>query len=164
MRINGFKLHITVVLPALIIILMCLLSACDNTDKASENVSADSSVSSSEPPSVVNDQGEYIGQDKEVVGRYKRVSIAKEGETYEEMKDLLDVMNKGYLVVNDDGTAVFDLDGEKTEYTFDKKNFYLRDDTEKKNGFAYTYIGGRLIINDGTTVTQYLRLSDERSE
>ena len=34
-------------------------------------------------------------------------------------------------------------------------------DTEKTNGAPYTYIGGRLIVNDGETVTQYFRLTDE---
>lgn len=128
---------------------MCLLSACNNTDNAGEN----------HPDT--GGQGQYIGQDKEVAGYYKRISIAKDGETYEEMKEMLDIMSRGYLVVNDDGTAFFDLDGETTEYVFDKRNFYLSDDTEMANGFPYTYIGGRLVVDDGTTVTQYLRLTDE---
>ncbi len=46
--------------------------------------------------------------------------------------------NIEYLVVNDDGTAYFDLNGERTEYTFDKKNFYQSDDSEK----VYEYIEG----------------------
>ena len=66
--------------------------------------------------------------------------------------------------MKDDGTAFFDLDGEITEYTFDKQNFYLINDSEKTNGSSYTYIGGRLVVNDGTTVTQYLRLTDEELE
>ncbi len=111
-----------------------------------------------------DEQGQYIGQDKEAVGYYKRIGIAKADETYEEMLELQDIAKQGYLVVNEDGTAYFDLDGEKTEYTFDKKNFYLIDDTDKANGFSYTYIGGRLIISDDTTVTQYLRLTDEELE
>ncbi|MCR4657557.1 MAG: hypothetical protein K5770_15230 [Lachnospiraceae bacterium] len=106
-------------------------------------------------------QGRHIGQDKEVAGCYKRISIAKDGETYEEMKEMLDIMYRGYLVVNDDGTALFDLDGDITEYVFDKRNFYLSDDTEMADGFPYTYIGGRLVVDDGITVTQYLRLTDE---
>ncbi len=108
-----------------------------------------------------NGQGEYVGQDKEVIGYYKRVGIAKVDETYEEMLTLRDEEKKGYLVANDDGTAYFELDGEITKYTFDKKNFYLSDNAEKSEGFPYTYIGGRLIISDATTVTQYLRLTDE---
>lgn len=36
------------------------------------------------------------------------------------MKESLDIMKKDYLVLKDDGTAFFDLDGEITEYTFDK--------------------------------------------
>ena len=49
-------------------------------------------------------------------------------------------------------------------YTFDKQNFYLINDTEKASGFPYTYIGGRLVVNDGETITQYLRLTDEELE
>ena len=120
----------------------CFLSACNQ----------DSAVSS---------QAEPVGQDEEAVGYYKRVSIAKDGETFEEMKEMLDVMKKGFLVLKEDHTAFFELDGEITEYTFDKQYFYLRDDTEKNNGFPYTYIGGKLIVNDGAAVTQYVRLTDE---
>lgn len=115
----------------------------------------------SENSSAADDPGEYIGQDKEVIGYYRRIGIAKADETYEEMLELREPGKRGYLVAKEDGTAYFDLDGEITEYTFDKQNFYLRDDTERNNGFSYTWIGGRLIINDGTTVTQYLRLTDE---
>lgn len=113
---------------------------------------------------ILDDNGEYIGQDKEVIGYYKRVGIAKVDETYEEMLELLDEGKQGYLVVNDDGTAYFDLNGEKTEYTFDKKNFYQSDDSEKVYEYTYTYIGGKLVLSDGTTVTQYLRLADEELE
>ena len=94
-------------------------------------------------------------------GYYKRVGIVKNGETYEEMLELRDVEKKGYLVVYADGTAVFELDGEKTKYVYDKLNLYLSDDTEKTNGIPYVYVGGRLVVNDGTTITQYLMLSEE---
>ena len=127
----------------------CFLSACGQSSIAEEVCF------------VPDSQAEYIGQDQEAVGYYKRVSAAKEGETFEEMKASLDAVKKGWLVLKDDGTAYFELDGETTAYTFDKQNFYLRDDTEKTGGFPYTYINGRLILNDGETVTQYLRLTDE---
>ena len=104
---------------------------------------------------------DYIGQDKEVIGYYKRIGIAKIGGTYEDMLELRDIEKQGYLIANDDGTAYFELNGEKTEYVFDGSNFYLIDDTEKANGFQYTCINGRLIINDGETITQYMRLTDE---
>jgi hypothetical protein len=111
--------------------------------------------------SVTDEQGVYIGQDKEVVGYYKRIGIAKVGGTYEEMLELRDIEKRGYLVAADDGTAYFELDGEKTEYVFDSGNFYLSKDTDRANGFRYTCINGRLIIDDGTFITQYLRLTDE---
>lgn len=132
-------------------IFSCLLFACNKKDNADKNQS----------DSIPTD---YIGQDKEAVGYYKRISIAKDGETYEEMKKQLEIMKKGYLVLKDDGTAFFELDGEITEYTFDKKNFYMSDDTKMEKGFPYTYINGSLIINDGKTVTQYSRLTDEELE
>lgn len=96
-----------------------------------------------------------------MVGYYKRIGIVKVGETYEDMLELRDIEKQGYLVANDDGTAFFELGGKKTEFVFDNAYFYLSDDTKKTNGFHYTCINGRLIINDGTTITQYLRLTDE---
>ncbi|MBR5419841.1 MAG: hypothetical protein IK115_01690 [Lachnospiraceae bacterium] len=97
-------------------------------------------------------------------GYYKRISIVKKDETYEEMLKLRDVENKGYLIVYDDGTASFELDGEKTEYFYDEYNLYSDEDTEKTNGIPYVYIGGRLLVDDGETITQYLKLSDEELE
>jgi len=93
-------------------------------------------------------------------GNYKRVGIAKKDETYEEMIELNKIADKGTLVVNEDGTATFELDSEITEYTYDKLCFYLAEDTEKKSGITYVYIGGRLIVNDGSTITQYLKSED----
>ena len=89
-------------------------------------------------------------------GSYKRVGITKKDETYEEMLELQDIGNKGILTVNEDGTATFELDGEKTEYVYDEFSFYPAEDTEKTNGYPYVYIGGRIVVNDGTTITQYL--------
>lgn len=45
--------------------------------------------------SVTDENGVYIGQDKEVVGYYKRVSIVKIGETYEDMLELHDIEKQG---------------------------------------------------------------------
>ena len=94
-------------------------------------------------------------------GYYKRTGIVKDGETYDEMLELREIENRGCLIINDDGTAVFELDGEKTEYVYDEYNLYLSEDTERTNGASYVFIGGRLVVDDGTTVTQYLKLSDE---
>ncbi|MCR5249957.1 MAG: hypothetical protein K6E50_05060 [Lachnospiraceae bacterium] len=144
----------------------CLLSSCDGAG----NVSGDSTANITADDPVENDggyhpatddQGVFVGQDKEVAGYYKRIGIARNVETLEEMQELNEEGKRGYLVVNEDGTACFELDGEKTEYVFDKANFYLRDDAERANGFPYTYINGRLIITDETSVTQYMRLTEE---
>ena len=151
MKINDRKAIAKTLIHAVIImaVFSCLLSGCNNNNNSDKNYSE------------TTNQTEYISQDKEAVGYYKRIGFSKNGETFEEMKESLDIMKKGYLVLKDDGTAFFDLDGDVTEYTFDKQNFYLIDDTEKTNGAPYTYIGGRLIVNDGETVTQYFRLTDE---
>jgi len=90
-------------------------------------------------------------------GNYQRIGIVKKDETYEEMLELNKIAEKGLLIVNDDGTATFELDGEKTEYVYDKFCLYLAEDTERANGIPYVYIGGRLVVNDGSTVTQYLK-------
>ena len=77
------------------------------------------------------------------------------------MLELRDTEKKGYLVLNEDWTAYFELDGERTEYTYDRKNLYLKEDTEKKNGFSYTHINGRLVVDYGTSVEQYMVLTDD---
>ena len=146
-------------LQAMILVLACLLSACNTTDNTAEVPTEDTVENWIE--SVTDEQGVYIGQDKEVIGYYKRIGIAKIGGTYEDMLELRDIEKQGYLIANDDCTAYFELNGEKTEYVFDGSNFYLIDDTEKANGFQYTCINGRLIISDGETITQYMRLTDE---
>ncbi len=90
--------------------------------------------------SITDENGVYIGQDKEVIGYYKRIGIAKIGGTYEDMLEFRDIEKQGYLVANDDCTAFFELDGEKTEYVFDGANFYLSDDKERANGFRFSFI------------------------
>ena len=75
------------------------------------------------------------------------------------MLELQDIENKGILTVNEDGTATFELEGEKTDYIYDEFSFYLAEDTEKTNGFPYVYIGGIIVVNDGSTITQYLAIT-----
>ncbi len=77
------------------------------------------------------------------------------------MLELKDIEHKGYLVLKDDWTAYFELDGERTEYIYDRQNLYLKDDTEKLNGFSYVHINGRLIVNYGTSTEQYMILTDD---
>ena len=97
-------------------------------------------------------------------GYYKRVSLAKENETIDELKELLRIGKRGYLVVNEDGTAFFDLYGEKTEYIYDEKNFYSKDDTEMISGFPYVYYGGRLTLNEGIWISQFEMLTDKERD
>ena len=151
-------------LPVLLLFFACFLCSCNASDKTAVNIGGNSVDNDGAYHPATDDRGVFVGQDKEVAGYYKRVAIAKDVKTLEEVQELNDEGKRGYLVANEDGTAYFELDGEKTEYVFDKQNFYLRDDTERNNGFPYTYINGRLVITDETTVTQYLRLTDEELE
>ena len=151
------------ILPAFAVSIMCLsLASCNSTDNMSETSHAATDGNTIYYDTIDWEDDPTIGIVQ--TGCYKRVTIAKKDETYEEMLELRDISSKGYLVVCDDGTATFELDGEKAEYLYDKFNFYLSEDTEKVNGIPYVYIGGRLIINDGSTITQYLKLSDEELE
>ena len=94
--VNG-KLNI---LPAMILVFTCLLSGCVTTDNTAEDTAEDSVENWID--SVTDEQGVYIGQDKEVIGYYKRIGIAKIGGTYEDMLELRDIEKQGYLIANDD--------------------------------------------------------------
>ncbi len=159
---TGRKMHMIKTIMA-VLVFACFLSSCSTKENAADGSAetATELTTANWIDSVTDENGVYIGQDKEVAGYYKRIGIAKTGGTYEDMLELRDIEKQGYLVVNDDGTAFFELEGEITEYIFDGAYFYLSDDTEKTNGFRYTCINGRLIIDDGTNITQYLRLTDE---
>ena len=134
-------------------IVSLFLVSCSNSQNVSET--ADSTPTGIDVIEWENDP--IIG--KVQPGSYKRVGITKKDETYEEMLELQDVENKGILTVNEDGTATFELEGEKTDYIYDEFSFYLAEDTEKTNGFPYVYIGGRIVVNDGSTITQYLAIT-----
>lgn len=99
--------------------------------------------------------------DEQPVGYYRRYSVVKDGETFEEMRELQEIGKKGCLVLKDDWTAYFELDGEITEYTYDMGNLYLKEDTEQLNGFSYVHINGRLVVDYGEYVEQYMVLTDE---
>ena len=157
-------------LMAVAVGIMCLLLAsCSNAGNTGETVydAVDGSETGQESIDGNATGYEVIDwKDDPTIGRvqagcYKRVGIVKKDETYEEMLELQDIGNKGELIVRDDGTATFELDGEKTEYLYDEFDFYLADAPEKTGGIPYVYIGGRLVTNDGTTLTQYLKSSDE---
>lgn len=155
---SGKKRLVKITLAVMMFGIAGILSSCNTTESTAENTTENTVENWID--SVTDDNGVYIGQDKEVVGSYKRVGIVKIGGTYEDMLELRDIEKQGYLVVNYDGTAIFDFDGEKTEYVFDNAYFYLSEDTERTNGFRYTCINGRLIIDDGTMITQYLKEDD----
>ena len=151
------------IFTAILIGIMCFsLVSCQRTDDVSGKggETTDSGTA---------DQDEFNWEDDPVIGKvqpgcYKRIGITKKDETYEEMLELRDIANKGYLFVNEDGTATFEIDGEKTEYSYDEFNLYPGEDTDSSVGTPYVFIGGRLIVNDGATITQYLKLSDEETE
>ena len=93
---------------------MCLsLASCNSTDAMNEtghNLTEDNAVY----------QDKFDWEDDPTIGKvqagcYKRVGITKKDETYEEMLELRDIANKGYLVVCDDGSKaelVFNSKGE----------------------------------------------------
>ena len=129
---------------------MCVfLSSCDNSRSTSETSAVTTVASWTYYP------------DEQPVGYYKRYGISVDGETLEQALELRDIENKGYLVLKDDWTAYFELDGEITEYTYDRGNLYLKEDTERTNGFSYVHINGRLVVNYGTSIEQYMVLTDD---
>ena len=97
-------------------------------------------------------------------GHYKLIGIVEEGMTYEELLKLQETEDQGFLIINADGTAMLDIDGKKTEYIYDEYNLYFSDDTAGTDGIPYVFIGGRLLVDDGSTITQYLKLTDEELE
>ena len=144
-----------IMMTSIVVLVMCsVLTACEREESTVETVMVSPMVEWENDPTIGKVQPGY----------YKRVGITKDGETYEEMLKLRDIENQGYLIVNDDGTAYFELDGEKTEYTYDKLNFYLSEDTQKDNPISYTFIGGRIVADEGDTIIQYLKLTDEELE
>ena len=144
-----------IMMTSIVVLVMCsVLTACEREESTVETVMVSPMVEWENDPTIGKVQPGY----------YKRAGITKDGETYEEMLKLRDIENQGYLIVNDDGTAYFELDGEKTEYTYDKLNFYLSEDTQKDNPISYTFIGGRIVVDEGDTIIQYLKLTDEELE
>ncbi len=139
-----------IILPSLMAAVICLsCTSCGNNHNTEETSTTTASWT-------------YY-PDEQPVEYYKRYSIVKENETFDEMLELRDIANKGYLVLKDDWTAYFELDGERTEYTYDRGNLYLKEDTEKLNGFSYVHINGRLVVNYGTWVEQYMILTEEET-
>ena len=146
-----------IVITAALIGTICFsFTACKSNDNATDDAEADDVAAHSDIIDWADDPTIGIVP----AGIYKRVAIAKKDETYEEMLELNKIADKGILVVNEDGTATFELDGEITEYTYDRFCLYLAEDSEKKSGMPYVFIGGRLILNDGSTITQYLKSED----
>ena len=154
------KLSKRILFSAAMVGSLCLiLTSCNSTDDTNETGAAASNFATIDSEEIDWRNDPNIG--KVQTGYYKRVGIVKDGETYEEMLELREIENRGYLIIKEDGTAVFDLDGEKTEYVYDEYNLYLSEDTERTSGSSYVFIGGRLIVDDGSTITQYLKLSEE---
>ena len=142
-----------IITAALIGIICFSLTACKKNDNAADDITTYDVATHNDIIDWADDP--TIGMVP--AGNYKRVAIAKKDETYEEMLELNKIADKGILVVNEDGTATFELDGEITEYIYDRFCFYWAEDSEKKSGMPYVYIGGRLILNDGSTIAQYLK-------
>ena len=141
---------VRIILSSIMVFVMCIgFASCDNRQNTDETSAVITTVAYTYYP------------DEQPVGYYKRCGISADAETIEQLRELNELAKKGYLVLKDDWTAYFELDGEITEYTYDRGNLYLKDDTEKLNGFSYVHINGRLVVNYGTTVEQYMILTDE---
>ena len=139
-----------ILLPTVMALVFCLsFASCDNSHSTAETSAGTTAASWAYYP------------DEQPVGYYKRYGISEDGETFDKMLELRDIADKGYLVLKEDWTAYFELDGEITEYTYDRKNLYLKEDTEKNNGFSYVHINGRLVVNYGKTTEQYMVLTDD---
>ena len=146
-----------IIISAALIGITCLsFTSCKSNDNVTNDAEADDVAAHSD----IIDWADNPTIGIVPAGIYKRVAIAKKDETYEEMLELNKIADKGILVVNEDGTATFELDGEITEYIYDRFCLYLAEDSEKKSGMPYVYIGGRLTVNDGSTITQYLKSED----
>ena len=147
-------------LLSLTVLLICTgLASCGDADSTEEMTSA---ADTAEPTSAASEYTYY--PDEQPVGYYKRCAVSAEADTVDQLKEMNRLAKKGHLVLKDDWTAYFELDGERTEYTYDRKNLYLKEDTDRKNGFSYVHINGRLVVNYGTRVEQYLILTDKERE
>ena len=119
------------IITAALIGLICFsFTACKKNDNATDDITTDDVAAHNDIIEWADDP--TIGMVP--AGNYKRVAVAKKDETYEEMLELNKIADKGILVVNEDGTATFELGGEITEYTYDQFCLYLADDSEKKSG------------------------------
>ena len=155
---NSFKLY--AIISATLACMICLtFTSCNSTGDRNKTGSAPADSAATDTAVIEWKDDPVIG--KVQPGYYRRVGIVKNGETYEEMLELQKIESRGYLIVNDDGTAVFELDGEKTEYVYDEFNLYPAEDTTGAGGTPYVFIGGRLVVNDGAMITQYVKLSAE---
>ena len=156
----GKKIIIVLAAAAVVVCLVLVFYNSNKEADKTETVTADNAAIDYDAMDWRNDPD--IG--KVQPGYYKRVGIVKDGEAYDEMLKLNEIGSRGYLIISDDGAAVFDLDGEKTEYVYDEYNLYPAEDTERSNGASYVFIRGRIVVDDGTTITQYLKLTDEELE
>ena len=83
---SGKKSMIKTIL-AVIIVSACFLSSCNKAETTTDH------TTENWIDSITDENGIYIGQDKEVVGCYKRIGIVKVGETYEDMLELRDTFS-----------------------------------------------------------------------
>ena len=83
------------ILVALMLVFACFLCSCNSVDNTVVTTINKSIEDDSGYHPLTDERGGYLGQDKEVPGYYKRVSITKDGETIEELKELLEEGKKG---------------------------------------------------------------------
>ena len=135
-----------IMITAAFVGILCFsFAACKRNDKGFE-ISSDETSDGD-----VGDTGTIDWADDPTIGMlqpgyYQRVGIVKKDETYEEMLELAKTEKQGCLIVNNDGCATFELDGEKIEYVYDKFCLYLAEDTERAMEFPMFISGEGLLL------------------
>lgn len=86
-------------------------------------------------------------------GYYKAVYMEESGEDSTELMTSFEDMNMGvFLVLEDDGTGVLDIYGEKTDIKWDKKKMYITDEDGEEYESPFKWKNGQYVMeyNDST--------------
>ena len=87
-------------------------------------------------------------------GYYKAVYMEENGEDATELMTSFEDMNMGvFLVLEDDGTGVLDIYGEKQDIRWDKKKLYITDEDGEEYESPFKWKNGQYILDDeGSTI------------
>ena len=80
-------------------------------------------------------------------GYYKAVYMEENGEDSTELMTSFEDMNMGvFLVLEDDGTGVLDIYGEKTDIKWDKKKIYITDEDGEEYESSFKWKNGQYVM------------------